>query len=107
MVKYVQRGEVIEYKNDGTAAIAAGDVVSLGTRVGIAAGDIKAGDTGSLAVCGVFEFAKTSELAIAQGNAVYYNATTKAITKTNTDVPAGWAIAAAVAADATVLVKIG
>lgn len=107
MAKFIQKGANIDYINASGSKIAAGDVVSLTTRVGIAAGDIENGATGTVATEGVFSIAKTASLAVAQGDAVYFNATTKAITKTETDVPAGWAVAAAAAADTEVLVKIG
>lgn len=107
MATYIQKGNTIDYTNSGTAKIAAGDVVGLSTRIGIAAGDIAAGEVGTLAVEGVFEIDKTASLAISVGDAVYFSASTAKITKTNTDVPAGWAIAAATTADTTVRVKIG
>lgn len=107
MAKYVQKGANIDYKNSGSDKIAAGDVVSLTTRIGIAGTDIAAGEVGSVTVSGVFEIEKKASTAISQGAAVYYSTTNKNITTTDTDVPAGWAIAAAAAADATVLVKIG
>lgn len=105
MANYIQKGASIDYT--APANVHAGDVVSLNTRIGVAASDIKSGEVGAVAVSGVFEIDKTASLAVAQGDAVYFNTTTKKITKTNTDVPAGWAVAAVAAADATVLVKIG
>lgn len=107
MANYIQKGNTINYTNSGAAKIAAGDAVSLTNRIGIAAGDIAAGAVGTLAVEGVFEIDKTASLAIAVGDAVYFSTSTKKITKTDTDVPAGWAIAAATASDTSVLVKIG
>lgn len=105
MAKYIQKGNTIDYT--AASAIKAGEVVSLATRVGVAAGDIPANAVGALSVEGVFEIDKTASLAISIGDAVYFSTTTNKITKTNTDVPAGWAVAAA-AADATVVrVKIG
>ena len=104
--KYVQPGKNLDYTNTGSDTIAAGTVVSLTTRVGIAAGDIAAGATGALAVEGVFAFAKDSA-AINLGAAVYYNATNSVMTATATsNVPAGYAVAAAAAADTTVVVKL-
>lgn len=106
MTKYIQKGATIDFTNSGSTKIAAGDVVSLGSRIAVAGTDIAVGATGSVAVCGVFAIPKTASLAIEQGDAVYFNTSSKAITKTNTDVPAGWAIAAAAAADTEVLLKI-
>lgn len=106
MTKYIQKGATIDFTNSGSAKIAAGDVVSLGSRIAVAGTDIAVGATGSVAVCGVFAIPKTASLAIEQGDAVYFNVSSKSITKTDADVPAGWAIAAAAAADTEVLVKI-
>ena len=53
MANYIQKGNTIDYV--ATDAIAAGDVVGLTTRIGVAAGDIPAGAVGALAVEGVFE----------------------------------------------------
>lgn len=103
---YIQKGANIDYINNTGAKIAAGDVVSLTSRIGIAGTDIEAGATGSLATEGVFAIEKAASLDIAQGDPVYFSTESKTITKTATDVPAGWAIAAAAAADAEVRVKI-
>lgn len=107
MATYIQKGNIIDYTNSGATKIAAGDVVGISTRIGIAASDIAVGEVGTLAVEGVFEINKTASLAISVGDAVYFNVGTAKITATDTDVPAGWAIAAAAAADTTVRVKIG
>lgn len=103
---YKRPGEVVDYTNSGETAIAAGDIVSLTTRVGVAASAIPAGEWGSVSVVGVYEFPKGS-VVISQGDAVYFSTSTGKITKTNTDVPAGWAVAGALQAAETVLVKIG
>ena len=105
MAKYIQKGNTIDYT--AITAIAAGDVVSLGSRIGVAAGDIPAGAVGALSVEGVFEIDKTANLAIDVGDAVYFNVASKKVTEANSDVPAGWAVAAATAADTVVRVKIG
>ena len=107
MANFIQPGAVIDYTNTGSAKIAAGDVVSLTSRIGVAACDIIAGEKGSVSVSGVWEIDKTASLAISLGDAVYFSTSTKKITKTNSDIPAGFAVAAAAAADATVRVKIG
>lgn len=54
--KYWQKGEVLDYK--ASAAVKNGEVVSLGTRIGVAGEDIAAGETGHLHVVGVFEMEK-------------------------------------------------
>ena len=50
--RYVQRGESIDYTP--TADVAAGDVVQQGKLVGVAKLDMKAGELGALALCGVY-----------------------------------------------------
>lgn len=107
MAKYVQPGHNIDYVNGGDTKISAGDVVVLGNRIGVAATDIAAGATGSVATCGVFEFDKATG-AMALGDCVYWDATNKKITSTaSSNTPAGYVIKAQVSADTKVLVSIG
>lgn len=102
--KYWQKGEVLDYT--ATDKVANGEVVSLGTRIGVAGEDIAAGETGHLHVVGVFEMAKATG-AITMGAAVYYDTAEKNITATASgNVPAGYAAAPAASADTTVLVKL-
>lgn len=102
--KYWQKGEVLDYT--ATDKVANGEVVSLGTRIGVAGEDIAAGETGHLHVVGVFEMAKATG-AITMGAAVYYDTAEKNITATASgNVPAGYAAAPADSADTTVLVKL-
>ena len=54
--KYWQKGEVLDYK--ASISVKNGDVVSLGTRIGVAGEDIPQGETGHLHVVGVFEMPK-------------------------------------------------
>lgn len=106
MAKYVQRGEALDFANSSGSKINAGDVVVLGTRIGVAGGDIANGETGAVHVVGVFEFPKASG-AITLGAAVYWDATNSKITTTSTsNTLAGFAVAAAASGDETVLVKI-
>ena len=105
---YVQRGESLDYTNGTGSKIDAGDIVVIGTKIGVAGCDIPAGAKGSLHVEGVFEFPeKSGESAIAMGAAVYYDATAGAITATSTsNTLAGYAAAPAGASAAKILVKI-
>lgn len=102
--KYWQRGETLDYTPN--AAVKNGAVVSLGTRIGIAGSDIAAGEQGQIHVVGVFELDKdTTEITL--GANVYYNEADDQITATaDGNVPAGYAVQAAEAASATVLVKL-
>ena len=101
--KYWQKGEAIDYT--AAAKIAAGDVVNLATRIGVAAADIAAGETGAVHVTGVYRIPKASG-AVTVGQALYWDKSAKNITTTSGSTPAGWAVAAAESADTTVLVKL-
>lgn len=102
--KYWQRGETLDYTP--AQAVKNGAVVSLGTRIGIAGSDIAANEQGQIHVVGVFEVAKDNA-EIALGAAVYYDADNDQITATATgNVPAGYAVQAAKAADTTALIKL-
>lgn len=102
--KYWQRGETIDYTT--TEAVSNGDVVDLATRIGVAGNDIAAKETGAVHVVGVFEIPKaTGEITL--GAAVYWDKSAKNITTTSdSNTPAGWAVATAKSDDATVLVKL-
>lgn len=102
---YVQEGNSLDYRNVGSEKIEAGDIISLTTRVGVAGTDMEVGSLGSVVVTGVFSMPKATG-AIAIGTLVYFNTTQSKITTTNTDVPAGFAVATAASGDATVLVKL-
>lgn len=113
IAKYVQPGEVMDYPTN--EALRLGDVVNLGSRIGIAANDIAKGGVGAVQMCGVFELPKEdgdSAADISCGTAVYWDTTGKVITaaaleaKAADKIPAGYAFAAAAKADPTVLVKL-
>ncbi|MCI8573976.1 MAG: DUF2190 family protein [Oscillibacter sp.] len=101
---YWQKGEALDYT--AAEAVANGSVVSLGTRIGIAAGDIPAGGIGTVHVEGVFKLSKAAGTAIDQGAAVYYDAESDVITITEGGIPAGYAVAPTAADDPVVLVKL-
>lgn len=95
--KYVQRGETIDYIP--AADVNAGDVVQVGTIVGIAKLDIKAGALGALAIVGAYDFVKGTG-AIAFGAPLYWDG--EKATTSQTDTYLGIAIAAAKSEDGTV-----
>lgn len=104
--KYSQKGETLDYTNGSGLTLAAGSVVSLATRIGIAGMDIAVGATGTLHMVGVFEVAK-DDTDITLGAAVYYDVSEDKFTATATDnIPAGYAIAAAGTSDTVCLVKL-
>lgn len=99
-----QRGESLDYKNTGDSVIGANTVIAYGARIGIAGGDIPAGELGSIHVEGVFALPKTDS-EIAAGAEVYWNGSGVTATAGN-NVKAGYAAQAAASTDTTVLVKI-
>lgn len=101
---YWQKGETLDYIP--TADQKAGDIVSLGTRVGVIGEDVQAGQPGHVHVEGVYKIPKDTA-AIGLGAAVYFDATSGVVTATATgNVPAGYAVAAAAASDTVALVKL-
>jgi predicted RecA/RadA family phage recombinase len=103
---YWHKGEAIDYTNTTDEKIAAGQIVSLGTRIGVAGADIAPNETGSLFVKHVFKMPKATG-AITLGAAVYYNETDGTIsTESSGNIPAGWAASEAAENDSTVLVSI-
>jgi len=104
---FVHEGKSIDYTP--SSAVAVGDVVVQGDLVGVAKTPIAANALGSLAVSGVFDFAKATgtSTAIAAGTKVYWDATNKVATATATSNKyIGKVVKAAVDADATVRVRL-
>lgn len=101
-----QLGASIDWTNGTGSAVASKEVVPLTTMIGIAAGDIASTAEGVLHIEEVWELPKEAPLVISVGDQVYWDATNDNIDKTDTNVPAGKAVAAAASADTTVLVKI-
>ena len=110
---YWQKGEVLDFTP--TADVKNGQVVPIGSRVGVAGSDIAANEQGHLHVVGVFEMDKAANEAITMGTTLYYDATNDCVTATAStgedaakvdNTPAGYAVAPAAAAATTVLVKL-
>lgn len=104
---FVHEGRAIDHTP--AAAIAAGDVVVQGELVGVARTPIAADALGSLAVEGVFDFAKATgaSTAIAVGAQVYWDDTNNVATTTATDNKLiGKCVKAAADADDTVRVRM-
>lgn len=124
MVKYIQKGESLDYLNLTDKKITAGEVVGLVTRIGVAGCDIAPGEVGSVEVTGVFEMAKSGKSALPMGTALYFDGTgiTDETERTaeaadgqedaedsggkTANIPAGYAAAPASADAKTVMVKL-
>lgn len=93
--EFYQKGISIDYKNTSGATIAANTIVAFGaTRCGVAGTDIPNNSVGSVFVEGVWIVPATGTIGL--GAAVYYDASTEKATATATsNVPLGWAVAAA------------
>lgn len=114
--EFIQPGNAIDYKNTGSDPIKYGSIVKLGAdRVGIAASDIPAGELGTLHLCGVFS-CKKAAAAVTLGAKLYYSEANDVVTTASStpgegststaNTPVGWAVTAAAADAATVLVKL-
>ena len=103
--RYVQRGESIDYIPE--TDVAAGDIIKIGSLVGVAKLDIKAGELGALAVVGVYEIA-TGGAAVAMGDVVSVDPATGRVAASGASgaVKFGHAVTAATASDATVNVRL-
>jgi len=102
---YIQEGDVLDHI--AAAAIASGDVVRMGKRIGVAVADIASGASGPVAVEGVFNLPKVATQAPAQGALLYWDATAGNLTTTATgNTLAGYAAAPGVNGAATVNINI-
>ncbi|WP_341674951.1 capsid cement protein [Niveibacterium sp. SC-1] len=68
---YVQPGEVIDYTP--SAAVTSGQVVKVGSTLGVALVDIAANATGAVQITGVFRCPKVTTAVIAQGDPVLWD----------------------------------
>jgi predicted RecA/RadA family phage recombinase len=103
--QFVHAGDSIDYTPSST--IAAGDVVVQGDLVGVAKGDIAANKLGSLALTGVFDFAKNTGVAYTVGQILYWDDTNNVVTTTATgNKQIGKTVRAAATTDTTVRVRL-
>ena len=104
---FVQEGGAVDYTPG--SAVAVGDVVVQGELVGVARGAIAANALGSLAVEGVFDFAKATGVGtgITAGANVYWDDTNNVATTTAAgNKLLGKCVVAAADADAKVRVRL-
>ncbi len=103
---YVKEGDVLDYQNGGSA-VAAGAVVLVGKRIGIAIANIAANAKGAVGVTGVWTIAKLGTDVIAQGDLLYWDSANSRLTSTASgNTLAGYADAAAGNGVTTVNIKI-
>lgn len=87
-------------------AVASGGGALVGSIFGVAAYAVANGAIGEFVTEGAFTLPKTSALAIAVGDLLYWDDTAKVVNKTNTNKLIGVAIGAAVNPSATVDVRL-
>lgn len=77
---FVQNGKTVDFV--AAVDVAAGDVVVVGELVGIAQSAVKAGETGAMAVTGVYDLPKAvgAGTALVAGTKVNWDATNKVVT---------------------------
>ena len=93
MKNFVQQGETLTIV--APYAVSAGQGVLVGSLFGIAVNDALIGASVEIRTEGVYEVAKTSALAISQGDALFWDDVLKVVNKTSTGVPVGMATAPA------------
>ena len=103
MASYVQDGDLLDYTP--SSAVAAGDVVVIGSLVGVAPRAIAANAVGALAVEGVFEIPCATGATGAQGSAISYYATS-GVAHASTGTTAGKLAKARLVADTSVHVLL-
>ncbi len=104
---FVPEDSYITWTNGTGSTVDAGDVVVAGSLVGVADADIANGDDGTVTIAGIATLPKNTSLAIDQGDVVYWDAGDGELNKTSSDnTRAGIAVAGALAAAATVDIKL-
>lgn len=92
--KYVMSGTVIDYV--ASSPVTSGQVLLIGTRIGVALAAIASGATGAVQVLGIFTIAKLSTDVVAAGALLYWDNTNSRLTTTASgNTLAGYATAAA------------
>lgn len=107
MKNYIQPGADIDITVP-SGGVVSGKLVVIGSLIGVSNVTAAEGEKASIKTEGVFEYAKTSALAIAVGDKLYFDATNNVLNKTasgNTLV--GIAVTAAANPSASVRFKLG
>ena len=104
--KFVQRGECIDFRPDRD--IAAGEVVVLGSLVGVAKIDVKAGELGELALTGVYEMPRSPQYGFIGCCRVAWSESRRAVVNPSLagSVPIGHNVANTKAGESAILVRL-
>lgn len=102
---FIQEGHYIDHTP--SSALASGDVVVQGDLVGVTLRPLAAGETGALAVDGIFDFNKSTGVAFTVGTLLYWDDTNNVVTTTSAGNKAiGKVVRAAALADTTVRIRV-
>ena len=102
---FVQDGCAIDYTPG--SAVAAGDVVVQVDLVGVVKRPLAANELGALALTGVFDFSKATNVAYTVGTILYWDDTNNLVTTTATgNKQIGKVVRAAATTDPTVRVRL-
>jgi predicted RecA/RadA family phage recombinase len=102
---FIQEGHYIDHTP--VSALASGDVVVQGDLVGVTVRPLAAGEVGSIAVDGVFDFTKNTGVAFTVGTILYWDDTNNVVTATATgNKSLGKVIRAAATTDTTVRIRL-
>lgn len=110
--EYWQKGDALDYKNETTGMIKAGEVVKIQERIGIAGNDIPPGADGTIITEGCFKMPKTSGEEYGVGTTLYIDAENDCVTKESAAADktaytsVGYAAASAKTSDTYVIVKL-
>lgn len=107
MKNYIQKGDVLDITLGAT--VSSGDLILVGSLVGVCASDGVSGDVIAVYFEGVFEVAKLGTDAPAAGTKLYFDEANNRVTVTPGAGPlpfAGYAAEAAANGDATVKIKL-
>ena len=107
MKNFVSSGDVLPLTPSAAVASGVGYLFGAGL-FGVATNDVAAGAVGEFKTEGVVEIAKTSALAIAVGDRLFWDPDAKVVNKTGAaQLCVGVAVAAAANPSSTVLMKLG
>ncbi|WP_444890036.1 capsid cement protein [Microbulbifer sp. DLAB2-AA] len=70
---FVQDGRMLDYTNSTSSVITSGQVLAVGAVLGVAMDDIAVGESGVIAIDGVFTVPKVSGAVIAQGESLTWD----------------------------------
>ena len=102
---FIHEGHYIDHTPAG--ALASGDVVVQGDLVGVTVRPLAAGELGSLAVDGIFDFNKNTGVAFTVGTILYWDDTNNVVTTTSAgNKLIGKVVRAAVSADTAVRIRL-